>query len=147
MAHAGSKRPESRQLARRRTPKELRGAGATPTLVETVFAISGVVNSAGLAVRSIDARKPKPESGAIQISIVHHSPAFRAPCRRNLMNATLLNLLKELVIVPIINVNANEYRTRSIEGLFEYWLDLVRGPNQKAMCSEGLGVFHWVDRA
>jgi hypothetical protein len=36
------------------------------------------------------------------------------------MNATLLNLLKELVIVPIINVNANEYRTRSIEGLFEY---------------------------
>ena len=63
------------------------------------------------------------------------------------MNATLLNLLKELVIVPIINVNANEYRTRSIEGLFEYWLDLVRRPNQNAMCSEGLGVFHRVDRA
>ena len=61
------------------------------------------------------------------------------------MNAAILNLLKELVIVPIINVNANEYRTRSIEGLFEYWLDLVRRPNQKAMCSEGLGVLHVID--
>jgi len=42
----------------------------------------------------------------------------------NLMNAALVDLLKELVILPIINVNADENWTGSVEGLFEHRVDL-----------------------
>jgi hypothetical protein len=39
------------------------------------------------------------------------------------VNVSFVHLFKELVIVPVINVNSNENRTGSVERLLEYRAD------------------------
>jgi hypothetical protein len=63
------------------------------------------------------------------------------------MNAALVDLLKELVIVPIIYVDADENWTGRVEGLFEHRTDLVRRLDHESVCPERLSVFHRIDGA
>jgi hypothetical protein len=60
-----------------------------------------------------------------------HPDSFLFACMRNhffsnLMNAALVDLLKEFLIVPIIYVDADENGTGGVEGLLGHRTDLVR---------------------
>jgi hypothetical protein len=63
------------------------------------------------------------------------------------VNAPLIHLLKEFVIVAIVDVNSNDYRAWRVEGLFEHSSDLVRRLDHEASCSERFRVLHRIDRA
>ena len=61
------------------------------------------------------------------------------------MNAPLIHLLKEFVIIAIVNVNSNKHRPRCVERLLQYGADLVRRLNHESVRSEG--ILHWIDAA
>ena len=52
------------------------------------------------------------------------------------MDTPLIHLLKEFVIVAIVDVNSNEHRAGCVEGLLEHRGDLVRRLDHEAACSE-----------
>src|SRR5258708_33581049 len=63
------------------------------------------------------------------------------------MDAPLIYLLKEFVVVAIVNVNSDDHRARCVERLLQYRGDLVRRLNHETMCSERFCIFNRIDRA
>jgi hypothetical protein len=63
------------------------------------------------------------------------------------VNAALGDLFKECVVIAVIDAYVNENRPRRVKLLFEYRRDLISCLNHESFCSEGLGIFDWIDSA
>jgi len=69
---------------------------------------------------------------------------FFSPCQ--LLKGALIDHLKELVIVAVIDVDANDHRPRRIERFLQDRDDLIRSSNHKTRGTECFGIFHRIDR-